>query len=82
MNSQIRKAGEFGLSKCPSCFYNFVQPLCDMTCSPNQTSFMKVHAEEGDPKRVKSVNISISEEFLNGTFNSCIEVNYPNLYES
>lgn len=41
MNSNIKKA-EMLINKCPSCFYNFIQPICEMTCSPLQTTFMTV----------------------------------------
>lgn len=33
---------EMLLGKCPACFHNFIQPICEMTCSPNQKAFMNV----------------------------------------
>lgn len=41
MNKKIKMA-QMLLGKCPSCFHNFIQPICEITCSPNQTTFMTV----------------------------------------
>lgn len=75
MNKNIKLAAAL-LQKCLPCFYNFVQSMCDSTCSPNQASFMKVREEmgQGANKSVKSVDISITEQYINGTFDSCREV--------
>lgn len=45
MNKNIAMA-EILLKKCPACFHNFVQPICDMTCSPKQSTFLKVQKIE------------------------------------
>lgn len=29
------------LKRCPSCLHNFLQNVCDLTCDPNQSHFMK-----------------------------------------
>lgn len=41
------------LKKSPACFHNLVQALCDMVCSQNQTSFLKV---DETAKLEKSIN--------------------------
>jgi hypothetical protein len=28
------------IGRCPSCYYNFLQILCEMACSPNQDQFI------------------------------------------
>lgn len=30
------------LNRCPSCFRNFLQNICEFTCSPNQSKFIDV----------------------------------------
>ncbi|XP_031623416.1 NPC intracellular cholesterol transporter 1-like [Contarinia nasturtii] len=80
MNDNIERA-EFVLSKCPACFHNFLQPICEMTCSPNQTNFLKVQkietddSEQGKPY-VTNIDFSISYDYLNATFQSCSQVSY------
>lgn len=67
------------LKECPACFYNFVQPFCDITCSPKQAKFVKVNQYGNDTNSkpyVKSVDVSITEEYINSTFESCSGVNF------
>lgn len=40
VNTNIKLAANF-LQRCPSCLKNFVQNLCDFTCSPKQSTFMR-----------------------------------------
>lgn len=47
MNKNIAMA-QILLKKCPSCFENFIQPICDVTCSPKQSSFMRVQNIQKD----------------------------------
>lgn len=44
-NKNIKLAANF-LQRCPSCFTNLVRHICDFTCSPNQSSFMRVQEIE------------------------------------
>lgn len=48
LNTNVKMAANF-LQRCPSCMTNFVQHICDFTCSPQQSQFMKVEeVEKGD----------------------------------
>ena len=33
------------IARCPSCFYNFRQIFCELTCSPYQSNFLNVSKE-------------------------------------
>lgn len=45
INSNIKLAANF-LQRCPSCFSNFARQICDMTCAPNQSSFMRIQGTD------------------------------------
>ncbi|XP_035915743.1 NPC intracellular cholesterol transporter 1-like isoform X1 [Anopheles stephensi] len=50
LNKNVALAANF-LARCPSCMANLVRHMCDFTCSPQQSSFMKVvSTEEVEPK--------------------------------
>ncbi|XP_055301385.1 NPC intracellular cholesterol transporter 1 isoform X4 [Sitodiplosis mosellana] len=78
INKNIKLAANF-LQRCPSCFSNFVRQICDMTCSPKQSQFMRIQGIEQGAKGpiVTGVDISITERFLNETFRSCSQVIVP-----
>lgn len=40
------KLAESILQRCPSCFNNLVRHICDFTCSPKQSTFMRVQSYE------------------------------------
>lgn len=71
-NMQI--ALTLGLSRCPSCSYNWRLNLCEMTCSPIQSDFIKVVnstlMEDGRSK-IEEVEIHMNEEYPIDLFNSC-----------
>jgi hypothetical protein len=48
-------AGNFGMENCPSCYHNFKQLVCQMTCSPLQSKRMQVVDHQ------KPENLSIAE---------------------
>lgn len=66
MNDNIERAA-FILSHCPSCFHNFLQPICEMTCSSKQSNFLKVQTIEQD-------NDSGKKSFYS------IELNYAQIF--
>ncbi|XP_061187964.1 NPC intracellular cholesterol transporter 1-like [Saccostrea echinata] len=61
-------------SRCPSCLHNFMGIFCQMTCSPNQKTFLKVTSHG---KTVRSLDYIISRDFLYRMFNSCKNVELP-----
>nr|CAI5857528.1 unnamed protein product [Callosobruchus analis] len=69
------------LRRCPSCFVNLRRHLCMMTCAPNQSEFLKVKNTSVNPETKKTyiteLDIHITDDYLWGTFNSCIQVSVP-----
>lgn len=57
---------------CPACAENLAKLWCEMTCSPEQSSFLKVLHVEG--VKVKELEYRISKEFADGLFASCKDV--------
>ncbi|XP_049279815.1 NPC intracellular cholesterol transporter 1 isoform X3 [Anopheles funestus] len=96
LNKNVALAANF-LARCPSCMANLVRHMCDFTCSPQQSSFMKVvSTEEVDPSEeneksdqpgtttaptskeyITKIDIHITQQYLNGTFESCNQVSVP-----
>ncbi|CRL00933.1 CLUMA_CG014191, isoform A, partial [Clunio marinus] len=69
------------LNRCPSCFANFLQPICEFTCSPHQSSFIKVVEKKINTLTnrtfVNEIDLYITEKFINGSYDSCKNVNFP-----
>uniref|UniRef100_A0AAG5DBY3 SSD domain-containing protein n=1 Tax=Anopheles atroparvus TaxID=41427 RepID=A0AAG5DBY3_ANOAO len=98
LNRNVALAANF-LARCPSCMTNLVRHMCDFTCSPQQSSFMKVisteeveskdDAKDEEPlptaadvvpsakEYITKIDIHISQQYLNGTFESCNQVSVP-----
>ncbi|VEN41344.1 unnamed protein product [Callosobruchus maculatus] len=69
------------LRRCPSCFLNLRKHLCMLTCAPNQSDFLEVKNTTTNPETNKTyiteIDIHITDDYLWGTFNSCIQVSVP-----
>ncbi|EDV98847.1 GH13378 [Drosophila grimshawi] len=78
LNNNIKLAANI-LERCPSCFINLSRHICQLTCSPNQTKFMKVVATENNKNGtyITSIDIHITEEYINQTYKSCSQVSVP-----
>ncbi|XP_055317054.1 NPC intracellular cholesterol transporter 1 homolog 1-like [Sitodiplosis mosellana] len=81
MNDDIKWLKRFlSSSNCPGCFENFARPICEMTCSPKQSQFLKVQkveAADADYRPyVKSMDYSIAHQHLKATFTSCKMVTF------
>ena len=70
------------ISRCPSCYYNFRQSLCDFTCSPYQYRFLSAN-ETGEVEKpgtnetveyVVNLNYFIGMEYVQKVFDSCKDV--------
>ncbi|KAL3891661.1 hypothetical protein ACJMK2_003913 [Sinanodonta woodiana] len=66
-------------SRCPSCYHNFLNIYCDMTCNPDQDKFVWVNGTRQNPGKsaVTAITYVMAEEFAWGMFNSCKDVQMP-----
>ncbi|XP_054158157.1 NPC intracellular cholesterol transporter 1-like [Oppia nitens] len=69
-------------SRCPSCTYNFIRTFLYMTCSPNQSDFIKVtktEKAETDPKKemVAEITYYMTDRYATAFYNSCANVQSP-----
>lgn len=62
------------LSRCPSCFRNFVQFWCLFTCSPNQSTFLTLDEVNPNTGIATSLTTNVDPVFANGTYESCDQV--------
>jgi Niemann-Pick C1 protein len=68
------------IARCPSCWYNFRQSLCELTCSPFQSQFLRVSKfweDDTGPNGeliIEDINFYITERHANTTFDSCRNV--------
>ncbi|KOC62540.1 Niemann-Pick C1 protein [Habropoda laboriosa] len=78
MDKNIKLAANF-LSRCPSCLDNLVKHICEFTCSTEQSKFIDVTdiQKENGTSYINGINIYITNEYLEGTFNSCNKVSVP-----
>ncbi|XP_067620860.1 NPC intracellular cholesterol transporter 1 isoform X2 [Eurosta solidaginis] len=79
LNDNIKLAANF-LERCPSCMANLVRHLCDFTCAPYQSEFLKVAETEtsADGKLyVNAVDLHITTAYTNNTYKSCSQVSVP-----
>lgn len=74
------------LKRCPSCLKNLVQHLCEFTCSPTQSDFVHVKSIEVNKvtkkEYVTEVDLHVSEEYINGTYDSCKQVSSNEIFIS
>ncbi|XP_031783378.1 NPC intracellular cholesterol transporter 1 isoform X3 [Nasonia vitripennis] len=78
-DQNIRMASSI-LQRCPSCLSNFVKHICEYTCSPRQSSFVKVTQLATSPDNVTYINgieVYFTPRYLNDTYKSCSRVSMP-----
>ncbi|XP_017769241.1 PREDICTED: Niemann-Pick C1 protein-like [Nicrophorus vespilloides] len=65
--------------RCPTCVKNILANVCEFSCSPDQSNFVKVktHGTNGGKDFVKSIEVTILEEYMNTTYESCSRVALP-----
>ena len=76
------------LARCPSCFRNFRNYFCQLTCGLNQNQFiwpdMKKPYPPGysyTPKGIPAIYILLTNHFANGFYNSCKDVSMPSFHD-
>lgn len=78
LRSRLQQAEPL-ISSCPACRNNFRSFFCSFTCSPDQSLFVSVtKTQETDAKKqaVEELDYFIDEEFKQGFFNSCKDVQF------
>lgn len=71
------------LSRCPSCYSNFVNFWCQFTCSPMQYNFVNIvemrnysHARFNDRGYISRVEYFVNESYVLELFESCRNVSF------
>jgi Niemann-Pick C1 protein len=62
------------LSRCPSCFENFVTFWCQFTCSPDQSTFSTIKSVNNQTGLVTDVLMEVDEVFAEKVFDNCAGV--------
>ena len=75
LQSGIQSAQQM-MARCPSCWRNFRELYCQMTCSPSNSMFLNP-LELIDKKSIKSIEYHVDKEFRDGLYNSCKDVIFP-----
>ncbi|XP_017854983.2 NPC intracellular cholesterol transporter 1 isoform X2 [Drosophila busckii] len=78
LNTNVKLAAAI-LERCPSCMANLIRHICEFTCSPHQSEFAKVVStkQKGEMSYVTALDLHITAEYLNKTYDSCSQVSVP-----
>ncbi|XP_032670245.1 NPC intracellular cholesterol transporter 1 homolog 1b-like isoform X2 [Odontomachus brunneus] len=65
--------------RCPTCVRNMFRLICDLTCSPEHSRFLKVTktGKDGKLEYVEEVEVHVTEKYINDTYDSCKYVVNP-----
>ncbi|XP_050436632.1 NPC intracellular cholesterol transporter 1-like [Adelges cooleyi] len=77
--TNIVQAANF-LTRCPSCMRTFGRYVCEMVCSPIQSSFMnvtKTKLSESGKEAIQELDFYISDTYMQGVYDSCKSVSNP-----
>lgn len=67
------------IASCPACHNNFRSFYCDFTCSPDQSTFLDIVSTQktsSGQDAVKEVNYYVGDDFKQGFFSSCKDVQF------
>ncbi|WWC73799.1 uncharacterized protein I206_107771 [Kwoniella pini CBS 10737] len=67
------------IASCPACINNFRSFYCDFTCSPDQSTFLSITSTQKTTEgkdAVKEIDYEVSNEFKQGFFSSCKDVQF------
>ncbi|KAK3087273.1 hypothetical protein FSP39_003937, partial [Pinctada imbricata] len=62
-------------TRCPSCYNNFLNLYCYMTCGRNQSNYVTLNTTA--PPVINSVNYYVTHQYAYGMYNSCKDVQMP-----
>ena len=65
------------ISRCPSCWKNFRELYCQLTCSPNSSMFMEVAQYSKNKTSILAIDYYVDKAFRDGLYNSCKNVIFP-----
>lgn len=77
LRDNLAQAESIGISSCPACRNNFRSFYCSFTCSPDQATFLEVTSTQESSTgeiAVKSVEFHVGQQFGEGFFDSCKNV--------
>lgn len=83
LTTQVEQARTL-LSRCPSCYYNFVNLFCQSTCSPFQYQFLRPEYTKRNAEGkeyIVSVEYYVNPDFTDGLIGSCAHVFNPQTSE-
>ncbi|XP_076221530.1 NPC intracellular cholesterol transporter 1 homolog 1b isoform X2 [Nomia melanderi] len=65
--------------RCPTCVRNALLLICDLTCSPEQSRFLRVTQTRNNSKGtyVSEIEAYVAEEYMSDTFDSCKNIVHP-----
>ena len=71
------------VKRCPSCYHNFANLFCQLTCSPHQSDFLKVVETEGTGKKkyITKLDYILTRDYAQGMLTSCENVQSPSSNE-
>lgn len=82
LQENYRFPKQFGLTFCPSCYYNFRRIFCNSACSPRQNKFLRIDRstpvvvelgnQTHDLHKVDQMTYFMDENFANGLYESCL----------
>ncbi|GAB2243546.1 hypothetical protein Droror1_Dr00023674 [Drosera rotundifolia] len=77
LRSQVQQAVTF-LVGCPACLRNFLNLMCELGCSPDQSLFINVTSikKSGNNLTVDGIDFFVNDAFGEGLYNSCKDVKY------
>lgn len=68
----------WGNCRCPSCMANLVSSICQMTCSPTQSTFLEVKTTKVNPENnstyITALDYYITQDFMDKIYDSCKQV--------
>ncbi|XP_044021275.1 NPC intracellular cholesterol transporter 1 homolog 1b-like isoform X2 [Aphidius gifuensis] len=80
MDTSLRMADSI-FGRCTTCIKNMIRGICDFTCAHDQSRFMEavniIYDTEIKKYYIDEVNVFISYEYVNSTFESCSKVVHP-----
>jgi Niemann-Pick C1 protein len=76
LQSGIQSAQQM-MARCPSCWKNFRELYCQMTCSASNSMFIDPVNFSADKKALTAIDYNVDKAFRDGLYNSCKDVIFP-----